>query len=75
MAEIDKVKEEIGWLKVAFGLLVAVDVSLIAWTAQNFAKASGVMLALSSLVVIAVTWAIIRINRSAFSKIEQLREL
>jgi len=31
--ETDKIKEEIGWLKVVFGLLVAIGVSLIGWAA------------------------------------------
>lgn len=30
MAHIDKVKEEIGWLKVVFALSIATDISLIA---------------------------------------------
>lgn len=29
MAHIDKVKEEIGWLKVIFAILLATDISLI----------------------------------------------
>ena len=31
MAYVDKVKEEIGWLKVVFAILLATDISLIAW--------------------------------------------
>ncbi len=31
MAKIDKVKEQVGWLKVVFGLLVAITTSLIGW--------------------------------------------
>lgn len=30
MAQIDKAKEQIGWFKVVFGLLVAIGVSLFA---------------------------------------------
>ena len=30
MAHIDKVKEEIGWLKVVFAILLAADISLVA---------------------------------------------
>ena len=39
MAYIDKVKEEIGWLKVIFAILIATDISLVAWLAQNHRKA------------------------------------
>ena len=38
MALIDKRKEEIGWLKVLFAILIATDISLIAWLIQNFGK-------------------------------------
>ena len=39
MAHLDKVKEEIGWLKVIFAILIAADISLVAWLAQNHRKA------------------------------------
>ena len=31
MARIDKLKEEIGWLKIIFAILIATDISLVAW--------------------------------------------
>ncbi|WP_141699053.1 hypothetical protein [Candidatus Thiosymbion oneisti] len=55
MSKTDKLKEEIGWLKVIFGILVATDISLIAWLAQNYAK-SGVLLLIScSFAVVIIT--------------------
>ena len=36
MAKADRLKEEIGWLKLIFGVLAAVDASLVAWLAQNY---------------------------------------
>ena len=35
MPEIDKIKEEIGWLKIVFGLLIVTDISLLGWIARN----------------------------------------
>jgi hypothetical protein len=35
MAKIDKLKEEIGWLKIIFGVLIATDISLVVWLVQN----------------------------------------
>lgn len=35
MAAVDKIKEEIGWLKLLFGLFFVTMVSLISWIAQN----------------------------------------
>ena len=31
-------KEEIGWLKIIFAILIATDISLIAWAVQNYGK-------------------------------------
>jgi hypothetical protein len=36
MATADRVKEEIGLLKLFLAALIAIDVSLIAWLAQNY---------------------------------------
>lgn len=35
MAKAERNKEEIGWLKVTFGLTAAFDASVIAWFVQN----------------------------------------
>ena len=38
MARVERIKEEIGWLKLPFGALVAIDATLIGWLAQNYAS-------------------------------------
>ena len=43
MAKIDRLREEIGWLKIVFGLLVAIDASLLGWLAQNYTTASRLL--------------------------------
>ena len=35
MAKVDKLKEEVGWLKIIFSILIATDISLIAWLVQK----------------------------------------
>ncbi|HZE59956.1 MAG TPA: hypothetical protein VE085_05325 [Burkholderiales bacterium] len=35
MATVDSAKEEVGWLKVLFAVLAAVDAPLIAWISQT----------------------------------------
>lgn len=77
MAEIDKLKEEIGWLKVVFGLLIAIDVSLVGWAAQNVFKAQALvpLFALAIVMLLLVTWVIILINHRAYKKIKQLGDL
>ena len=39
MSKADRLKEEIGWLKVVFAILIAIDVSLVGWLAQNYDNA------------------------------------
>lgn len=38
MAEIDEVKERIGWLKVLFGLTAAINASLLSWLLTDLAE-------------------------------------
>ena len=47
MARIDKLKEEIGWLKIIFTILIATDISLGAWVVQNYGKTSKTLLIIS----------------------------
>ena len=74
MAKIDRLKEEYGWLKVVFGVLVAIDASLLGWLAQNYATASRLLVLTGTAVIVAVTVAIVRVNRLAYRRIEQLEE-
>ncbi len=75
MSKADRLKEEIGWLKVVFGILVATDISLVAWLAQNYAKVSFVLLACCGVAVIAVTGIIVWVNHAAYRKIDELEDL
>ena len=75
MARIDKVKEEIGWLKIVFAILIATDISLIAWVIQNYGKISKLLLILSVICVFLVTSIIVWINQVAYQKIDELEEL
>jgi len=75
MAKIDRLKEEIGWLKVVFSLLVAIDVSIIGWTIHNFFKVNLVLLIVVLLLVVVITVSIIIVNRSAFKRMCKIGEL
>ncbi len=75
MSKADRIKEEIGWLKVVFGLLVATDISLIAWLAQNFDSADRIQALVGLAAVTAVTAAVVWVNRMAYARIQQLEDL
>ncbi len=75
MSKADKLKEEIGWLKVVFALLVATDISLIAWLAQNYATSSLLLSIVCALAVSIVTGAVVWVNHTAYAKIDELEDL
>lgn len=75
MSKADKLKEEIGWLKVVFAILVATDISLVAWLAQNYASANMLLLVFCGIAVLLVTGAVVWVNRTAYRKIDELEEL
>jgi len=74
MASVDRIKEEIGWLKVPFGLLAVVDASLLGWLAQSYTKANPVLVAASTVAVIVVSSGIFQLNRIAYRLFDDLEE-
>jgi len=75
MSKTDKLKEEIGWLKVVFAILVATDISLIAWLAQNYGKASIVLMICCGFAVVIITGAVVSVNHTAYLRIDELEDL
>ncbi len=75
MSRADRLKEEIGWLKVAFGVAVALDASLLAWLAQNYASAEPVIIVAAVIAAVVIAAAIFLINRRAYRRIEELENV
>ncbi|MEW6679531.1 MAG: hypothetical protein AB1297_00720 [bacterium] len=75
MAKVDKLKEEIGWLKIIFSILIATDISLVAWLVQNYGKATQLLIIVCAIAILLVTVAIVWVNRTAYRKIDELEEL
>ena len=75
MARIDKLKEEVGWLKIIFAILIATDISLVAWLVQNYGKVNLRLLIVCAIGTFLVTFAVVWVNRVAYRKIDQLEEL
>jgi len=75
MSKAGSYKEEIGWLKVVFTLLVAVDISLIGWLAQNYIDANIIVFAMGCFATIVVTGIAIWSNQRAYQRIKDLEEL
>ena len=75
MSQAERIKELIGWLKIVFAALVAIDVSLIAWLAQNVRTADAVSVGLAVIGVACITAGIVGVNRAAFRRIAELEDL
>ncbi|MDE0423426.1 hypothetical protein F4Y59_00995 [Candidatus Poribacteria bacterium] len=75
MAHIDKVKEEIGWLKVVFAIFIATVLSLMAWLVENYGKGQRLLLVIGGVAAFLIMLAIIWINSVAKRKIDKLEEL
>ena len=75
MSKVDKLKEEIGWLKVVFAILVAIDISLVGWLAQNYDSASVLLQTVCLVAVVVMTAGVVWVNRVAYRKIDELEEL
>lgn len=74
MPRVDRIKEEIAWLKVPFGLLAVIDASLLGWLAQSYAKANSALVAAATIAVIVVSSGIFQINRMAYCRFDDLEE-
>lgn len=74
MSKVDRIREEIGWLKLAFGALAAVDASLVAWFAQNYATAERPLTTAGVIAIGVVTVALVFVNRSAIRRFKELED-
>ena len=75
MARIDKLKEEIGWLKIIFAISIATYITLIAWLIENYGKVKMFLLIVGLIGVFLVTFIIVQIDRIAHRQIDELEEL
>ena len=77
MSRNERIKESLGWMKVIFGILSAIDVALIGWIANNYDKINmdHAKIYLASIIAIVVAFAIIAINKKAIKKLDELEKL
>jgi len=65
MSKGERLKEELGWLKIVFAVLVAVDVSLVGWLAENYFSEAPLLVVCAFTAVIITTIAVVWVNRAA----------
>ena len=74
MASISRLKEEIGWLKVWFGLLAVIDASLLGWLAQSYTAANALLLFVACIAILVVSTSIYLIDQKARRCIKDIEE-
>ena len=74
MSRNERIKEQIGWLKVIFGILSAVLISLCGWLATHY-KDDQYTTSITTALIVLVTIFIIRINKKAYNKMDELEDL
>lgn len=75
MSKSEKIKEQIGWLKVVFGILTAVVLSLIGYIATSYKNGDTIMIVSSLSAIVVLSYGIIIVNKKAFEKMDELEEL
>jgi len=75
MSKLDKIKEELGWLKVIFAISVATNLSLMAYLAKNYEKQELYFSIVTGITIIFITIAIVFINKIAYKKIDDIGNL
>ncbi len=74
MSKAERLKEEIGWLKVVFAVSVALDASLLAWLAQNFDTTSRFLLVAGVVAVVVLAVVVAYVNRLAYRRLKELED-
>ena len=74
MSRSDRIKEEIGWLKVVFAAVVAVDVSLVGWLAENYEGVSRLLVVCAFVGVVFTTAVVVWVNRAALRRFKALED-
>ena len=75
MSEEKRIEQEIGWNKLIFAILSAIDISLFAWFVKNYQIAEPFILASCFIAVIIVTISIIAIHKRVLVMLKKLGDL
>lgn len=75
MSKSEKIKEFIGYLKLIFSILIAVNLSLVAWIYQKYQLLSIIDILLGSLVIFLISLSLFFINRKILKNINKLERL
>ena len=74
MSKNEKIKEQIGWLKLLFAILSAIVVSLVGWIATHY-ESGNMNVYIAFVLVIVISFSLVDINKRAYRKMDELEEL
>ena len=75
MAQIDEIKEEIGWLKFWIGVLVASFMGMVSFIHNNLDDMSLFSLTSAFVLTIALVFGVLWFNKRAIKLIRSLKDL
>ena len=75
MSELDRIKEQIAYLKYWQGIMVVTDITLVGWLLTVGDSASLLIFSLAIAGVIALTLGIVRLHRQIERRIERIGSL
>ena len=74
MARAERIKEELGWLKVVFAVAVALDASVVGWLVQNYDTTSTFLFIAGIVAAVVLALAVAYVNRLAYRHLEELED-
>lgn len=75
MAKLDRLKEDIGYLKLWLGMIVVTEIGLIGWTATHYGSAKNLLIILAVNAIMGLAWVILVMNREIKIAIKRLGDL
>lgn len=75
MSKLDLVKEQIAYLKLWLGIMVAVGISLTSWLLSNFQSADWLLVLADIVALLAIGFGGYMVHKRIEAKLEHLEEL
>jgi len=73
--ELDRLKEQVAYLKLWLGIMVVTDISLVGWLTSTADGTRPVLVALAGITVALVTTGIVIVHRYIERRIDQIGKL
>lgn len=75
MSKLDIAKEQIGYMKLWFGIMIVTDLSLMGWLLGNFRTAESTLIIGDLLALVGISWGIYGLHNRIEFAINKLEEL